>query len=628
MSTNYPTALDDDDSMYNVTDNVDDVLAVHHNALKEAVIAIETALGITGDFNFLKPNADQTSTFTNTSLKMQWTADIGSGFHGGLELEAIGIFTGDLVHIHQHTGNPGAVTLVHIESTDTDVTPLKIVGTGTNSVEITGNVAVSGTVDGVDIAGRDHAPTVAGDLNHNDLANINAGDTYEHISQTQKDALHTKYALTEDFIANEITVMKAIDDASINNTKWDYLANMTEDPQTHMSAGNPHSSSASDSDLSGHASATATHGVAQVANHAEIASQISTHAALATGVHGVGGSTVASVADLHSEGHVLATSGPHTGELPLGDLAAGTSGDIIIRGASDWQVLGKADDSDVLTLSSGLPSWQPAGAPGAHALDSASHSDVSAITDAKGAMLWQAASGTWSRLTPPGTVGHMLVCDNVDGTISWQAVSLGDDLGDHTATETLKMGAHAIVGTDQQHRIFMDPAADEIRIYAGDTSTDHYLIITSPDNSAQSPMITGEAFEEGSIGRYAGGYRPMYDIRAKTMLDDDGVLGSYDAFDDLAIIDGFREWKKEGKTQMDKHGDVPLIDYNTIPDFLKDVFKMPDGTTKRKYVRPSNLAMFAMGAIKQLHGKHRDLEALILDAISQLNNRITLLEAN
>ena len=32
---------------------------------------------------------------------------------------------------------------------------------------------------------------VAGDFNHNDLANLNAGDNYEHITQAQKDALHT-----------------------------------------------------------------------------------------------------------------------------------------------------------------------------------------------------------------------------------------------------------------------------------------------------------------------------------------------------------------------------------------------------------------------------------------------------
>jgi hypothetical protein len=45
--------------------------------------------------------------------------------------------------------------------------------------------------------------------------------------------------------------------------------------------------------------------------------------------------------DHHNEAHVLATSGPHTSTLPLTDLAAGTRGDIITVGASDWQVLNR-----------------------------------------------------------------------------------------------------------------------------------------------------------------------------------------------------------------------------------------------------------------------------------------------
>lgn len=49
---NYPTSLDNDSTLYLVADNVDDYLAVHHNALKDAVIALETAVGITSAFNF------------------------------------------------------------------------------------------------------------------------------------------------------------------------------------------------------------------------------------------------------------------------------------------------------------------------------------------------------------------------------------------------------------------------------------------------------------------------------------------------------------------------------------------------------------------------------------------------
>lgn len=44
--TNFPGALDDDSSMYDVTDNVTQIIAVHHNNLKEAVKAVEAKMGI------------------------------------------------------------------------------------------------------------------------------------------------------------------------------------------------------------------------------------------------------------------------------------------------------------------------------------------------------------------------------------------------------------------------------------------------------------------------------------------------------------------------------------------------------------------------------------------------------
>ena len=75
-------------------------------------------------------------------------------------------------------------------------------------------------------------------------ANIQA-----HVGSPPADSHHTKYALLDDLIANEITVIKAIDDASINNTKWDYIAALTEGPQVHMSAANPHSGSGDMDDL-------------------------------------------------------------------------------------------------------------------------------------------------------------------------------------------------------------------------------------------------------------------------------------------------------------------------------------------------------------------------------------------
>lgn len=45
-STNYPTGLDDDTSLLDVTDGVTPLIAVHHNNTKEAVKALEVRVGI------------------------------------------------------------------------------------------------------------------------------------------------------------------------------------------------------------------------------------------------------------------------------------------------------------------------------------------------------------------------------------------------------------------------------------------------------------------------------------------------------------------------------------------------------------------------------------------------------
>jgi hypothetical protein len=44
--TNFPTALDDDGSLYQVTDLSSALIAAHHNSIKDAVKEIEVMLGI------------------------------------------------------------------------------------------------------------------------------------------------------------------------------------------------------------------------------------------------------------------------------------------------------------------------------------------------------------------------------------------------------------------------------------------------------------------------------------------------------------------------------------------------------------------------------------------------------
>jgi len=185
-------------------------------------------------------------------------------------------------------------------------------------------------------------------------------------------------------------------------------------------------------------------------------------------------------------------------------------------------------------------------------------------------------------------------------------------------------------GTDPDHRINLYGASDKIYIHAGNTSTDTYLIINAQDNTGNySPALYPSTTERGMIGYNAAGSSiPFYNIRAKYMSDDDGSLGSYDEHDDLALIDALKVWRKDGKIQRDRDN-IPYIDYTTIPEFLKSPAE--HGLTKggrRKYIRPSTMAAFAWGGIKQLHKKHNNLEEHLLEVIEQLNNRIIKLEQN
>lgn len=141
----------------------------------------------------------------------------------------------------------------------------------------------------------------------------------------------------------------------------------------------------------------------------------------------LGGSTP----DLHhAESH---THDSHTGVLSANEGGTGQSvyvvGDILYAATTTTLArLAAATSSWVLTSqgAGSAPIWQAPGAPGNHNLDSASHEDVSAVSDHIGLLLYQAVAGTWSGLTAPATVGHLLKCTNVNGSIAWGAPSSGD----------------------------------------------------------------------------------------------------------------------------------------------------------------------------------------------------------
>lgn len=87
------------------------------------------------------PTADTAFNMTTRQIKFTFTNPAVAD--GGFEIEASGAFAGDLVHIHQHTGNPGAVDLVHLEADDSDVIPLRVTGAGTFDI-ISGAISAGG----------------------------------------------------------------------------------------------------------------------------------------------------------------------------------------------------------------------------------------------------------------------------------------------------------------------------------------------------------------------------------------------------------------------------------------------------------------------------------------------------
>lgn len=127
------------------------------------------------------PTTSKTFNFGNEkSLTFSSVDRTPVGNEGTFNFEGTGNFTGDLVHIHQHTGNAGVGTvLLRVESADTNVTPIDVTKTGTGSVfsvDLDGNVATSGTVDGIDIATDVAANTLKNtDVDHNVTTNLSAG---------------------------------------------------------------------------------------------------------------------------------------------------------------------------------------------------------------------------------------------------------------------------------------------------------------------------------------------------------------------------------------------------------------------------------------------------------------------
>lgn len=83
------------------------------------------------------PAADKTWTFpNNVEMTFRSNDNTPAAGEGIFNFETLGAFTGELVHIHQHTGNPGVSNLLRLESSDSDVNGINISSAGSWAIYV------------------------------------------------------------------------------------------------------------------------------------------------------------------------------------------------------------------------------------------------------------------------------------------------------------------------------------------------------------------------------------------------------------------------------------------------------------------------------------------------------------
>lgn len=115
--------LDDDDHTQYLNNARHDLAARH-------------TLGTVVPFNrldqLLNPSANKNFNMGGRSIAFSFLDPTDHpGYMGAFEIETSGTFSGALVHIHQHDGNPGATNLLHLQAEDVDVLPLRVEGADT-----------------------------------------------------------------------------------------------------------------------------------------------------------------------------------------------------------------------------------------------------------------------------------------------------------------------------------------------------------------------------------------------------------------------------------------------------------------------------------------------------------------
>ncbi len=120
---------------------IDDLITIHTAFVNPHATTLS-------DIN--NPSGNKEFNFANKHLHFKWVAPASEAHEGAFEIEASGAFSGDLIHIHQHTGNVGANTyMVFIECEDDDASCLRLVHTdqvfdfGVNGLNLNANLTLA-----------------------------------------------------------------------------------------------------------------------------------------------------------------------------------------------------------------------------------------------------------------------------------------------------------------------------------------------------------------------------------------------------------------------------------------------------------------------------------------------------
>lgn len=138
--------LDDDHSIYYTSARLTAWVGSGNITTLGTVVAADISM------DYLSaPSGNFSMNLAQKQIKYIWTNP--STADGAFELQITGTFTGDLMHLHQSTGNPGPGThLMHLEADDPDVTGLYLTGFDTAIhvpvalVHLGGDLNVSGTL--------------------------------------------------------------------------------------------------------------------------------------------------------------------------------------------------------------------------------------------------------------------------------------------------------------------------------------------------------------------------------------------------------------------------------------------------------------------------------------------------